>query len=151
MLKQAPGPQDGNSAVTETISLAALSLSLSLSHRNASAYLRWIYTSLQPHYRRHFLSQHSRLRQHQVLVPVDCALPSFPTPATGHPWHHHCYESGFLRPICKQNIPFTSHWLSLRYIVHWISSQTKVVLAAVFESAAGIRYTPLTIISLYTV
>lgn len=42
----------------------------------------------------------------------------------------------------------TSHWLSLRYIVHWISSQTKVVLAAVFESAAGIRYTPLTIISL---
>ena len=31
VLKQAPGPQDGNSAVTETISLAALSLSLSLS------------------------------------------------------------------------------------------------------------------------
>ena len=44
----------------------------------------------------------------------------------------------------KQNIPFTSHWLSFRYIVHWISSQKQVVLAAVFESAAGVRHTPLT-------
>ena len=65
------------------------------------------------------------------LVPVDCASPSFPNP---------CDRTSLAPPPLRvwlpttymqnRNIHFTSHWLSLRYIVHWISSQKKSCLSS---------------------